>query len=146
MKFFDKAKITFYNQLLFLIIFVGLILAYRLFNSKVINIFFIPTGITFITYRLLISKIGKEKANVLIYKIWIFIYVYYIEFFFLGLPKFDFLPFPFNSFFIYYFIFLSFIYYLKKKKNENINFFIYLSLGIIFIIPILNHIVTNIYL
>ena len=139
MNFFNKAKINFYNQILFLIIFIILIILYRIFNSKVINIFFIPTGISFITYRLLISKVGKEKANILIYKICFFIYLFYIEFFFLGLPKFDFLPFPFNNFFVYYFIFASFIYYLKKEKSKNINFFVFLFLGIIFVIPILNY-------
>ncbi len=138
---FQKTKDFLINQIIFIIILLILVLLYFLLNIKIINLILIPLVISFFTYNILITKTEKEKANKLIYPITFLIFIFYLESYFLGLPKFDFLPFPFNNFLIYYLAFIFFIQYIKSKKHEYYKFFIYISLATLFIIPILNNLI-----
>ena len=138
---FNKTKNFLINQIIFIVILLGLILLYFLLNIKIINLVLVPLLISFLSYNLLLTKVKEEEANKLIYPITFLIFLFYLESYFLGLPKFDFLPFPFNNFLIYYLIFIFFIQYIKSKKHEYYKFFIYVSLVTLFIIPILNNLI-----
>lgn len=124
---FQKTKDFFINQIIFIIILLILVLLYFLLNIKIINLILIPLVISFFTYNILITKTEKEKANKLIYPITFLIFIFYLESYFLGLPKFDFLPFPFNNFLIYYLVFI-FLFNTLNLKNMNTISFLFIFL------------------
>lgn len=160
MKFLKDLKINLLEQLFFIFAFIIFIIIYYFLNIKAINIVIIPGLITYFSYKILkekfssklylenektlngedIEKFAVNNAKKFIYKIGFFIYLFYIEFYFLGLPKLDFLPTPFNNILFLYIAFLIFYQYLKYKKIKIYNIYIYCFLIFIFFIPIMNKI------
>ncbi len=161
MNFLEKLKLNLFEQVSFMGIAVVLFVFYFFIGVKVINILVVPGLITFITYKLVkgkllkkysaiktesednsdeIEKMSSEEAKNISYKMGFFIYIFYVEFYFLGLPKIKFLPFPFNNFIIFYFFFILLITYLKLKKIKEYEIYIYTYLFILFCIPIINKI------
>ena len=160
MNFLEKLKLNLFEQVSFMGIAVVLFVFYFFIGVKVINILVVPGVITFTTYNLIKKKLLKkysltateedskekielsvsEEAKNISYKMGFFIYLFYIEFYFLGLPKIVFLPFPFNNFIIFYVFFILLITYLKLKKIKEYEIYIYTYLFILFCIPIINKI------
>lgn len=160
MKLLMKAKTTLLEQILLIGIIIIFFFVYYFLNIKAINMLIIPGLITYIAYRLLtekfissysnsienISEADKEKikkksiikAKKIIYKLGIIIYIFYLEFYLIGLPTLDFIPSPFNNVLFFYIIFLLFFQYLKMKKKPIYEIYIYSFLIIIFFIPIIN--------
>ena len=160
MVFFNKLKSTLYEQIFFIFAFIIFMVVYYFLNVKALNVVVIPGFITYFSYKILkdkfslkfekenttntkeedIEKLATDKAKMFTYKIGFFIYIFYIEFYFLGLPKLDFLPVPFDNMLFWYVIFLVFYQYLKYKKIKIYNIYIYCFLIFIFFIPIINKI------
>lgn len=161
MSFLEKFKVNLFEQISFMGIAVVLFIFYFLAGIKIINILVVPGIITFLTYKLIKNKLLKkyillktgdkdntdeiekkasEEAKNLSYKMGFVIYLFYIEFSFLGLPKIIFLPFPFNTFIIFYVFFIFLITYLKLKKIKEYEVYICTYLFILFCIPIVNKI------
>lgn len=162
MNFLEKLKLNLFEQISFVGIIAVLFTFYFLLGVKVINILIIPGIITFVAYTMLKKKFlanihknspeeseeslkekessALEKVKKLSYKIGVFIYLFYIEFYFLGLPEIEFLPFPFNNFIVFYILFMLLILVLKFKKIKDYEIYIYTYLSILFCIPIINEI------
>lgn len=154
-----KGKLFFYEQTSLIGIFLLMIFIGKILNFKILNLIIIPGIISLFSYFLLKTKLidiekeklstkneenikeiyirSSEKAKKLIYKYFILIYLYYIEFNLLGFPNIFLL-----TFFIIVFSFI--LTYLKAKKNKYDiykNKFIYAFFIILFFIPIINKII-----
>ena len=159
MNFFIKSKFFIIEQ----IFWIGLILLFFIFskNIDILSIIFIPTIISYILFTLIKNKIYatklknieklkndddtnsniKEKlenessieSKKIFYKYFIFIYLFYIEFYFIGFPNII-----LSSIFFSFFILL--IAYLKNKKNKDIHYYLFIFFIIIFLIPIIEKI------
>ncbi len=157
-----KGKIFFYEQSSLIGIFILIILLGRLLNLKILNFIVVPAIISFLAYHLLkiklvnieieklnikeknynekieeINNIYSEKAKKIIYKYFINIYIFYIEYSILEIP---------NIFLLGFLIvtFILILTYLKTKKTKYYkykNTFIYGFFAILFFIPIINKIV-----
>lgn len=157
-----KGKIFFYEQSSLIGIFILIILLGRLLNLKILNFIVVPAIISFLAYHLLkiklvnieieklnikeenynekieeINNIYSEKAKKIIYKYFINIYIFYIEYSILEIP---------NIFLLGFLIvtFILILTYFKTKKTKYYkykNTFIYGFFTILFFIPIINKIV-----
>lgn len=159
---FQRGKLFFYEQSFLIAIFFFMIVLGNILNIKLLNLFLIPGIISFFTYWALKNKLVNietskldekddnykekiekieiacsENAKKIIYKYFIFIYIFYAEFSILGFPNIVLLV-CLVSFFS---LFLT---YIKVKKSEYYiykNTFIYGFFIILFFIPIINKIV-----
>ena len=161
----QKGKLFFYEQSFLIAIFFSMIVLGNILNIRILNLILIPGIISIFAYWLLKNKLinietsklnEKEenykekleeintnsslKAKKIIYKYFIFIYIFYIEFNTLGFPNIILLICLLSSFSL----FLS---YIKIKKTEYYiykNIFIYGFFIILFFIPIINKIIKYI--